>query len=71
MLDELILGHTDNLSRTLQHKAFSAVEEQEIVRMTIETPKTIRSGELLDLFWSKCLAQLNHLMLMSPSYTSL
>ncbi len=53
MLGELILRHTDNLSRTLQHKTLSAAEGQEIARMTVQTLKSIRSGELFDLFWSK------------------
>ena len=53
MLGELVLRHTDNLSRTLQHKTFSAAEGQEIARMTVKTLQSIRSSELFDLFWSK------------------
>lgn len=53
MLGELILRHTDNLSRTLQHKTVSAAEGQEIARMTVETLNSIRSGESFDLFWAK------------------
>jgi len=37
----------------MQHKTFSAAEGQEITRMTVQTLKSIRSGELFDLFWSK------------------
>ena len=53
MLGELILRHTDNLSRTLQHKSLSAAEGQEIAQMTIQTIKSIRSDESSDLFWGK------------------
>ena len=52
MLGELILRHTDNLSRTLQHKIISAAEAQEIARMTVRTLKSIRSDEAFDLFWA-------------------
>ena len=53
MLGELVLRHTDNLSRTLQHKSFSTAEGQEIARMTVKTLQSIRSSELFELIWSK------------------
>ena len=53
LLGKLILRHTDNLSRTLQHKIISAAEAQEIARMTVRTLKSIRSDEAFDLFWAK------------------
>ncbi len=51
ILGELILRHTDNLSRTLQHKTLSSAEGQQVAQMTLETLKKIRSEELFDLFW--------------------
>ena len=51
VLGEMILRHTDNLSSTLQHKALSAAEGQELARMTIETLKSIRTNEAFDNFW--------------------
>ena len=53
MLGELVLPHTDYLSRTLQQKTFSAAQGQEIARMTVKTLKSIRTDEFFDLFWSK------------------
>jgi len=51
MLGELILKHTDNLSRTLQHVSMSAAEGQQVASMTIATLKSMRSDEQFDLFW--------------------
>ena len=53
MLGELILQHTNNLSRTLKHKTVSAAEGQEIARMTVQTLKFVNSGEFFDLFGVK------------------
>jgi len=44
-LGEMILRHTDNLSKTLQHKDFSASEGQEIARLTIQTLETLRNED--------------------------
>ena len=53
VLGEMILRHTDNLSKTLQHKGFSASEGQEIARLTIQILDTIRNEGSFDLFWEK------------------
>ena len=53
MLAKLILSHTDNLSKTLQHKEFSASEGQEVAMLTIRTLESIRNEESFDLFWEK------------------
>ena len=53
VLGEMILRHTDNLSKTLQNKDFSASEGQEIARLTIQTLDTIRNEGSFDLFWEK------------------
>lgn len=52
-LGEMILMHTDNLSKTLQHKDFSASEGQEIARLTIRTLETLRNEDSFNLFWEK------------------
>ena len=36
-LGELVLRHSDNLSRTLQHKSLSAAEEQHVAAMVVMT----------------------------------
>ena len=39
LLGELVLGHSDNLSRTLQHPKLSAVQAQDCANKTVETMK--------------------------------
>ena len=52
-LGQLIFGHCDNLSRTLQHKDLSAAEGQPVAALTITTLQSIRTDEMFDLFWEK------------------
>ena len=53
VLGQLILGHSDNLSKTLQKKSFSAAEGQEVARMVIRTLENIRTEQSFELFWAK------------------
>ena len=50
----LILKHTDNLSRTLQHVAMSAAEGEEVAAMTVPTLNSITVTSNLTSFgpWS-------------------
>lgn len=52
-LGELVLRHSDNLSRTLQNKSLSAAEGQQAAKMTVQTIQSIRSDEAFNLFWEK------------------
>lgn len=52
-LGELVLRHSDNLSRTLQSKSLSAAEGQQAAKMTVKTFESIRTDEAFDLFWEK------------------
>ena len=51
LLGELVLGHSDNLSRTLQDPKLSAVQAQDCTNKTVETMISIRNDEIYDLFW--------------------
>ncbi len=51
MLGELVLKHTDNLSRTFQHVSMLTAEGQEVAAMTVATLNSIRSDERFDQFW--------------------
>ena len=51
VLGEKLLRITDNLSKTLQIKTFSASEGQEVAKMTKRTLKSMRSEENFNLFW--------------------
>ncbi len=55
LLSELILRHSDNLSKTLQSPKVSAAEGQSIAKMTLVTLKSIRSESSFELFWDKVL----------------
>ena len=50
LLGELVLGHSDNLSRTLQDPKLSAVQAQDRANKTVETMISIRNNEKYDLF---------------------
>ena len=51
-LGELLLKHSDNLSKTLQSSKMSASEGQEVAKMASSTLQSIRSDEEFMLFWS-------------------
>ena len=47
VLGEMVLRHTDNLSRTLQDKALSAAEGQQVADMVVRTLQTLRNVDRL------------------------
>ena len=51
LLGELVLRHTDNLSRTLQHVSMSAAEGQKVAVMTVTILKSIRNDASFDQLW--------------------
>ena len=53
VLCEVLLRHTDNLSKALQKKTISAAEGQGIAKMVIATLCTLRTEESFSLFWKK------------------
>ena len=53
MLGEMVLHHTDNLSRSLQEKVCSATEGQIIAAMVVDTLQSLRNDASFELFWSK------------------
>lgn len=52
-LGEMVLRHTDNLSKTLQDKSFSAAEGQQVANMVLVTLQALRDVDSFDLFWNK------------------
>lgn len=52
-LGELLLRHSDNLSRTLQSSNMSAAAGQHVEMMTVATFQSIRSGDSFVLFWKR------------------
>ena len=53
VLGEMILRHTDNLSRALQAKVISAAEGQQTANMVVQTLQKLRQNREYDLFWMK------------------
>ena len=53
MLGEMVLRHSDNLSRTLQDKACSAAEGQHVASMVVRTLQSLRGDEPFNLFGIK------------------
>ena len=52
-MGELILKHTDNLSKTLQNPKLTAVDTDSVAVLTCSTLEQIRKDESFDLFWEK------------------
>ena len=52
-LGALILNHSDNLSKTLQHKSMSAAEGQHITQLTLSVLKSLRDQEKFQLFFQR------------------
>ena len=50
-LGELILRHTDNLSKALQHKSLSAAEAQHLARLTLEVLRSLRDSDRFTAFY--------------------
>lgn len=53
MLGELLLKHTDNLSKALQNPKLSSSEEQQLAELTRKTLSSIRTDDSFDLFSGK------------------
>ena len=51
-LGVLLMKHSDNLSKTLQHTFMSAVEGQSVCAMTVATMRVMRSDEQFEMFWN-------------------
>ncbi len=67
ILGELILSHSDNLSRTIQTKSTSASEAQQIAKLVITTMQQIHQDKQYDLFWEKLL-KFTDIMDISPPH---
>ena len=52
-LGNLLLKHSDNLSKTLQSQKMSASEGQYVASMTVTTLQSLRNDDSFALFWQK------------------
>ena len=66
-LGELILGHSDNLSKFLQNPNLSCVDGWFTANATVETLKSIINDESFALFWEKVLPYAKRLDVNEPT----
>ena len=52
VLGDLLLRHTDDLSRTLQNHQTSAAEGQAVASMTLKTHPSLRNDDHFKLIWT-------------------
>ena len=52
-LGALLLGHSDNLSKSLQYKSMCVSEGQQLARLSLEVIKSLRTPENFQLFFAK------------------
>ena len=67
VLGELVLMHSDNFSKTLQHKHLSAAEGQATAALSVKTIEKIRDDKSFDLFWAKVLTLVAKFNVSEPS----
>ena len=67
LLGELILRHSDNLSKTLQQKTFSAAEGQQVARLTVEVLQSLQDTERFSAFYSRALQEQIRFGVSDPS----
>ena len=65
-LGELILRHTDNLSKSLQHKALSAAEGQHLARLTLEVLQSLRDSDRYSAFYSRVVEEQSRFGVTDP-----
>ena len=66
VLGESLLCNTDNLSKTLQKKEFSAAEGQLTMEQRKRTLMSIRNDDSFDLFWEKVNSMASDLDVSDP-----
>lgn len=54
-LGNLLLRHTDNLSKTLQHKSLSAAEGQRVAKLTLDVLQSLRNEDHFKNFYARVL----------------
>lgn len=67
VLAEKLLRITDNLSKTLQIKEFSASDGQRVAAMSKETLQKMRNEDNFDLFWTLTLQMSSKLDINEPT----
>ena len=66
MLGKLVLKHTDNLSKTLQHVSRSAAEDQQVTSMIVATLNSMCSDDQFNLFGDMVILKAEELSVSEP-----
>ena len=66
-LGAVILTHSDNLSKTLQHVSLSAAEGQHIAKLALQVLKSIHQPDKFDLFYQRVLLNQQHFKVNPPT----
>ncbi len=66
-LGALLLRHSDNLNKSLQHEFMSAADGQQIAKHTLDVLLSLRSEENFKLFYKRILLDQDHFQVSSPS----
>ena len=65
-IGEMLLRHSDNLSRTLQLSNISAAEGQSVAKLSLQTLTTLRTEGAFALFWSTTIRKTENLDVSDP-----
>ena len=63
----MLLGHSDNLSKTIQNPALSATDAKRFANCTIQTLEKMRADEQFNLLWQNISARAKSLDLPDPT----
>ncbi len=66
-LGEMIMRHTDNLSKTLQHKSLSAAEGQHLAKLTLEVLQSLRDDVHFTAFFGRVVQEQRRFSVSDPS----
>lgn len=66
-LGEMVLHHTDDISKTLQKKELSAAEGQQVSSLVKVILQSMRSTECFDLLWKTLIKKVEHLNVSEPA----
>ena len=66
-LGTLILQHSDNLSKSLQHDTITAAEGQQLAKLTIDVLKSIRKEDKFKSFYDRVLLHQSEFDIDAPT----
>ena len=65
-LGSLILRHSDNLSKSLQHQSMSAAEGQHLAELSVKVLQSLRNSDQFKLFYERVILDQNRFSINPP-----